>query len=150
MEQYIIFKLDDRSFGITVMNIREIITYREATNIPDTPDYIEGIFNHRGDIIPVINLKTRLNLGEFIPDKDSRIIIVTLDGKDIGFLVDEASQNIMIDVNDIEEAPDYIDGINKEYVDNVAKLEGERLLIILDLEKILSNEELEEVKKLKS
>lgn len=147
-EQYIVFKLNEGEFGINIMNIREIIPYKESISVPDTPDHIKGIFNHRGSVIPVIDLKKRLNLGSFEEKDASRIIVITLDGRDIGFLVDEASQTIVLEKEDIDEAPDFVDGIDKEYIVGVGKLENDRLLILIDLRKILSLEEVEELNKI--
>lgn len=146
-EQYIVFKLNDGEFGINIMDIREIIPFKESTSVPDTPNFIEGIVNHRDEVIPIINLKERLMLGSFSPNSNSRIIIITLNGRDVGFLVDEASQTVIVDVENIDRTPDYIGSIDKEYITGVGRLEDDKLLIIIDLERILSFSEIEELQR---
>lgn len=147
-EQYIVFRLNEGEYGINIMNIREIIPYKEATKLPDTPEFIEGIVNHRDKVIPIINLKSRLKLDGFQKTRDSRIIVITLDNRDVGFLVDEASQTIILKNEDIDKTPDYIGNIDKEYITGVGKLKDGKLLIIIDLEKILSYNELSELKRI--
>lgn len=147
-EQYIVFKLNDNEFGINIMEIREIIPYKASTSVPDTPKFIEGILNHRDDVIPIINLKERLKLGDFTPDNDSRILIITLNGRDVGFLVDEASQTVIVDIENIDDAPEYIGSVDKEYMTGVARLDDERLLILIDLERILSYAEIQELQEI--
>lgn len=145
-EQYIVFKLDEGEYGISIMNIREIIPYKSPTFVPDTPEFVEGLLNHRDSVIPVINLKERLNLNNYEVTNDSRIIIITIDDKDVGFLVDEASQTLVLKAEDIEESPSYATDIDKKYIMGVAKLPDDALLILMDLEEILSYKELDELK----
>jgi len=108
--------------------------------VPNAPVFIDGIINLRGDIIPIVNLKKRFNIPEKKVDSETRIIINKIKGKDIGFVVDEASQVIKIDDADIEEAPDIIKGADRQYISGVGKVEGQ-IVILLNLEKILSEEE---------
>ncbi len=121
--QYVIFKLDQEEFGIDIMNVKEIIPYQESVHVPNTPKFIEGIINYRGNVIPVINLKKRFNIGLAETTEDTRIIVITLGGeKEVGFIVDEASQTIRLDEDQIDPAPDIISGIDKRYIIGVGKL----------------------------
>lgn len=147
-KQYVIFKLDKGEFGIDIMNVKEIGPYEESISLPNTPDFIEGIINYRGSVIPVINLKKRLLLGNTEITNDTRIIVISLEERDIGFIVDEASQTIRLNNDQIDAAPDYIKGIDKRYITGVGKLDEKRLLILIDLEKILTDEEIEEIQSL--
>lgn len=147
-KQYVVFKLGKGEFGIDIMNVKEIGPYEESISLPNTPDFIEGIINYRGNVIPVINLKKRLSLGDVEVTKDTRIIVITLDDKEIGFIVDEASQTLRLNDEQIEPTPSYINGIDKRYICGVGKLDEKRLLILIDLEKILTDEEIEEIKSL--
>lgn len=147
-KQYVVFKLGNSEFGIDIMNVKEIGIYEESISLPDTPDFIEGVINYRGNVIPIINLKKRLSLGELDISKDTRIIIINLDNKEIGFIVDEASQTIRLNSEQIDPAPSFVTGIDKKYITGVGKINEKRLLILIDLEKILTDEEIQEVKSL--
>lgn len=146
--QYVVFKLDRGEFGIDIMNVQEISPYEESTSLPNTPDFMEGVINYRGNVIPIINLKKRFSLGEVDYDKDTRIIVINLNDKEVGFVVDEASQTIRLDDKNIDEAPEFISGIDKKYITGVGKLDDKRLLILIDLNKVLSGEEIKELENL--
>lgn len=146
--QYVVFKLNKEEFGIDIMNVKEIIIYQEVVNVPNTPDFVEGILNYRGSVIPIINLKRRLRLGEEERTKDTRIIVISLEDKEIGFIVDEASQTLRLDEEHIDPAPDVISGIDRKYIIGVGKIDEKRLLIIIDLQKILTDKEIDEIEKL--
>lgn len=147
-KQFVVLKLGKGEFGINIMNVKEIGPYEESISLPKSPDFIEGVINYRGNVIPVINLKKRLSLGDTCITKDTRIIVINLDDKEIGFIVDEASQTIRLHEDMIDATPTYIKGINNRYIIGVGKLDEKRLLILIDLEKILSDEEIEEIQNL--
>lgn len=149
-KQYVVFKLDQGDFGIEIMNVREIVPYEESISIPDTPGFIEGVINHRGNVIPIINLKKRFSIGELKVTKDTRIIVITLEDREVGFIVDEASQTVRLNSDEIDSAPSIISGVDKKYIIGVGKLDEKKLLIILDLERILSQDEIEEIQKLEA
>ncbi|WP_353095225.1 chemotaxis protein CheW [Tissierella praeacuta] len=146
--QYVVFKLGKGEFGIDIMNVKEIGSYEESISLPNTPSFIEGVINYRGNVIPIINLKKRLLLGEFEVTKDTRIIVINLDEKEIGFIVDEASQTVRVNDEQIDPAPSFISGVDKKYITGVGKLDEKRLLILIDLKKILSEDEIEEIQNL--
>lgn len=148
--QYVVFKLGKGEFGIDIMNVKEIGPYEESISLPNTPTFIEGVINHRGKVIPVINLKKRLLLGEAEVTKDTRIIVISLDEKEIGFIVDEASQTFRLNDDQIDQAPTFISGVDKRYITGVGKLDEKRLLILIDLKKILSENEIDEIHNLES
>lgn len=145
--QYVVFSLEKEEFGIDIMNVKEIIPYQESIQVPNTPNFIEGIINYRGNVIPVINLKRRFKLGAQEVTKDTRIIVITLGNKEIGFVVDEASQTLRLEENQIDPAPDIISGVDRKYIIGVGKVD-DRLLILLDLEKVLTDEEKDEIEML--
>lgn len=146
--QYVVFKLGKGEFGIDIMNVKEIGPYEESISIPNTPDFIEGVVNHRGNVIPIVNLKKRFLLGELEITKDTRIIVISLDEKEIGFIVDEASETVRLNHDQIDPAPSFISGVDKKYITGVGKLDEKRLLILIDLERILSDDEVKEIKSL--
>lgn len=146
--QYVVFKLGKSEFGIDIMNVKEIGPYEESVSLPNTPSFIEGVINYRGKVIPVINLKKRLGLGQESITKETRIIVITLNEKEVGFIVDEASQTIRVSEEQIDPAPSFISGVDKRFITGVGKLDDKRLLILIDLEKVLTDDEIEEIEKL--
>jgi purine-binding chemotaxis protein CheW len=142
--QFVVFMLGDEKYGVDILNVSTISEYLEITKVPDAPYYVEGIINLRGDIIPVINLKKRFNIAETEISEETRIIIYTIEGVAIGFLVDEASQVLRVDEKDIEPTPAILRGADREYISGVGKHEG-KIIILLDFAKILSEAERAEV-----
>jgi len=138
--QFVIFKLGEERYAVDILNVGGISEFRDVTKVPNAPYFIDGIINLRGDIIPIVSLKKRFNIPEKAVDSDTRIIINNIRGKDIGFVVDEASQVIKIDDADIEDAPDIVKGADRQYISGVGKV-NDQIVILLNLEKILSEEE---------
>lgn len=138
--QFVIFRLGEERYAVDILNVGGISEFRDVTKVPNAPYFIDGIINLRGDIIPIVNLKKRFNIPEKEADSDTRIIINNIKGKDIGFVVDEASQVIKIDDADIEEAPDIIKGAERQYISGVGKV-ADHIVILLNLEKILTEDE---------
>lgn len=144
-KQYVVFKLGDEEYGIDIMNVKEIGPYEESVKIPNTPKFVEGVVNYRGEVIPVINLAKRFNLKDKGVTKNTRVIVISLKEKQIGFVVDEASQTVRLDDKNIDPTPDIIGSIDKRYITGVGKLDDKRLLIIIDLEEVLTDDEKEEI-----
>ena len=139
-KQYVIFKLCNEEYGVDIKNVQEITEYKETTKIPNAPDFIEGIINLRGNVTPIISLRKRFNLGTQEINKDSRIIIIKLEEKQIGFIVDDASQVITIDSSKIEPPHELITGVDRQYITGIGKVD-EKIIIMLDLEKVLTEKE---------
>ncbi len=140
--QYVIFKLGDEKYGVDISNVGGITEFTTITKVPDAPVYIEGIINLRGDIIPIINLKTRFKIVDTAANSDPRIIVYNTKDRDIGFIVDDASQVLRLEDENIEPAPAIISGKDRQFIDGVGKVDGE-IIVLLDFEKILSDEETE-------
>jgi purine-binding chemotaxis protein CheW len=138
--QLVSFKIDNEEFGIDILNVQEINKMTQVTKVPNSPEFVEGVINLRGRVIPVVNLRVKMNLPNREYDKDTRIIVVDLTGKTVGFLVDSVSEVLRIPRNIMEPPPSIVAGINSNYITAVGKLE-DRLLILLDLDKILHQEE---------
>lgn len=143
--QVVSFKIGNEEFGVDILKVREINRLVQITRLPNTPNFIEGVMNLRGKVIPVINLRKRLGLGEKNYDKDIRIIVVELNDKTVGFIVDSVSEVLRLSKSIIEPPPELISGIDTEYITGIAKLE-DKLLLLLDLEKILTADEKETLK----
>lgn len=142
--QLVSFKVGEAEFGVDILRVQEINKMMELTTVPNTPSFVEGVVNLRGRIIPVINLRSRLGLDVMEYDSETRIIVVDLYDKTIGFIVDEVKEVLRIPKSITEQPPDIVSGVNSEYITAIGKLE-DRLLILLDLSKILSNSEHEQI-----
>lgn len=140
--QLVIFSLGKEEYGVDIMQVKEIVPYKEPVKMPNTLQFVEGIINLRGEIIPIVNLKKRFNIsGEDIGDQ-TRVIVMSIDSKKVGFIVDDASEVITINSENIEPAPEIVAGIDRRYITGIGKVE-ERILIILDLDKLFSEKEQE-------
>ena len=143
--QLVIFQLGGEEFGVEIMQVQEIIRMPEITRIPQSPEYVEGVINLRGKIIVVINLDTRFDLNSKELDDDSRIIIVEVGENVVGMVVDSVSEVLRLSTSSVEAAPEIISSkIKADYLKGVGKLD-DRLLILLDLERVLSEEEMSQV-----
>ncbi len=138
------FFLGEEEYAADILKIREIKLMQEITKVPKAPPFVEGVINLRGDIVPIINLCRKLNLPEHPPTEESKIIVVELEDQLVGIIVDEVSEVIEMDEANVSPPPQVIGGIEREYIKGVGKL-GERLLILLDLDKILTAEEKSQV-----
>ncbi|MFA7227886.1 MAG: chemotaxis protein CheW [Melioribacteraceae bacterium] len=138
--QLVSFKIASEEFGVDILNVQEINKLTEITRVPNSPDFVEGVINLRGRVIPVVNLRIKMGMPNKEYDKDTRIIVVDLSGKTVGFLVDSVSEVLRIPRNIIEPPPSMVAGINSNYITAVGKME-DRLLILLDLSNVLLQEE---------
>jgi len=138
--QLVVFTLATEEFGIEINQVKEIIQPREITRLPHTPEFIRGVINLRGEIIPVLDLRTRFNVDAREIDRDSRIIVVEIAGTVAGLLVDSVTEVLRIDGSQIEDAPRSIAGLKAEFLQGVGKID-DRLLILLEVNKILSTQE---------
>jgi len=145
--QLVSFKIGAEEFGIDILKVNEINRMMTLTKVPNAPSFVDGVVNLRGRVIPVINLRTKLALPKKEYDRNSRIIVVELENKTIGFIVDEVSEVLRIPVNITEKPPEMVSGINASFITAIGKLE-DRLLILLDLEKVLAEGENIELKKM--
>jgi purine-binding chemotaxis protein CheW len=133
------FFLAGEEYGVDVRLVQEIIRLSEITQVPRAPQFVKGVINLRGRIIPVIDLKRKLALGEVEAGKQARIVVVKVRERLMGLLVDGASQVLKVPVSVIEAAPEEVVEIDASYIRGVAKLE-KRLIILVDLQKILAVE----------
>lgn len=134
--QLVTFRIGDEEFGVDILAVQEIIRMLQITMVPRAPFFIEGVINLRGKVIPVINMRTRFNKPSVEHNADTRIVVMELGQKIVGFLVDAVSEVLRIPTNTVEAAPPVVAGIGSEYIKGVGKLD-DRLLILLDLEHLL-------------
>ncbi len=142
MLQLVSFKLGGEEFGVDIMQVQEIIRMQNITAVPNAPDFVEGVINLRGRVIPIIDLRKRFGLEGKEHDKATRIVVVKVDDITVGLVVDEVSEVLRIPANTVEPPPPIVAGVESDYIKGVGKLD-DRLLILLDLSKTLSREEKE-------
>jgi purine-binding chemotaxis protein CheW len=140
--QLVSFKVGEEEFGVDILKVQEINKMTVITRVPNAPDFVEGVINLRGRVIPIVDLRKRLGLPEREHDKNTRIIVVEIINKTIGFIVDAVSEVLRISRDITEKPPELVAGIDADYITAVAKLE-DRLLILLDLDKVLTKDETE-------
>jgi purine-binding chemotaxis protein CheW len=142
LRQFVSFVVAGEEFGVNILKVQEIIRPVDITRVPHAPEFVEGVINLRGRILPVIDLRTRFGFPERAQDDETRIIVVEIGSQTVGFMADAVEEVLRVDVTSIEPAPELAVGIDAHYLRGVAKLD-ERLLILLDLEGILSTDETE-------
>lgn len=140
--QLVTFSIGSEEFGVDILKVIEIIRTMEITKVPKAPAFVEGVINLRGLVIPIIDLRRRFGLAEKAGDSDTRIIVIEINGMSVGFVVDSVSEVLRILANTVEPAPPVVAGVDSDYISGVGKLE-DRLLILLDLDKLLSADDLE-------
>lgn len=137
--QLIIFRLAEEEFGVEITKVQEIIHMKDLTQLPDSSGFMAGIINLRGDIISVIDLRRRFGLKQEVT-KNTRIVIIEMNDQDVGLIVDAVSEVLRIEDNNIEDAPKKIVGIKNDYLKGIGKVE-DKIIILLDLDKLLTTEE---------
>ena len=137
--QLVSFKIGGEEFGVNILQVQEINRMLEVTRVPNAPEYVDGVINLRGKVIPIIDLRRRFGMERKEHDKNTRIVVVELSGKVVGFVVDAVSEVLRIPKSVTEPPPSIVAGIEADYITAVGKLE-DRLLILLDLEKVLGED----------
>jgi purine-binding chemotaxis protein CheW len=140
--QLVCFRLEHEEYGVAVAEVQEIILPGEITRVPHTPEYLRGLINLRSMVIPVIDLRLRFGLPRQEPTEETRIMVVNLLGKTVGLIVDAVTEVLRISRDQIVAAPPTVAGVGREYLTGLVPL-GARLLILLDVGKILNEEEAE-------
>lgn len=140
--QLVTFTIANEEFGLDILLVQEIIRVLPITKVPGAPEFVEGVINIRGKVIPIMDLRQRFGLAAKEHDSHTRIIVVELQALMVGFVVDAVSEVLRLPSGTVEPAPPLVAGIDSEYIKGVGKLE-DRLLILLDLDSLLDNEEKE-------
>ena len=145
IQQLVTFRLGEEEYGVDILKVHEIDRMMDITEVPNAPSSIEGVINLRGKVIPVINLRKKFNLPP--READGRTMIVVVDiGTSAGMIVDSVSEVLRISSDIVEPPPSMTTGLSSEYIRGVGKLK-DRLLILLDIEKLLGTQEKAETAK---
>ncbi len=139
-KQFVVFRLGKETYGLDIESVREIITMQTITQVPRTLEYIEGVINLRGRVIPVYNIRRKFGLPEEEATRATRIVVVEVEGNTIGMIVDGVSEVLRISGDMVERPSEIISDVDTEYLQGVAKME-EKLVILLDIAKVLTKEE---------
>ncbi len=143
--QIVRFMVGKESFGVDIGRVQEIVTVPEITRVPDTPDFVEGIINLRGKIVSVVDLRKRLKFNCTGTDKKNRILVTEIEGKVVGLIVDEVSEVLRLNPDNIEPPPELVNSVGAEYITGVGKL-VDGIILLLDLGKVLDLEEIAKIK----
>ncbi|MBW1698298.1 MAG: chemotaxis protein CheW [Deltaproteobacteria bacterium] len=147
-EQVVCFRIEKEEYGIGIMKVQEIIRIDEITAVPNAPRFVEGIVNLRGNVLPVLDMRTRFGLDKGERTEQNRIIVVDISGKTTGIIVDSVSEVLRIPRNQIEFPPDLITeaGVEGRYIEGIGKLdEGKRIIVLIQVDALLTGDEKEEL-----
>ncbi len=142
--QLVTFSIGEEEFGVEILKVQEIIRTMEITKVPRAPEFVEGVINLRGKVIPIIDLRRRFGLTSKTHDKHTRIIVIEINNMIVGFIVDSVSEVLRVPAGTVEPPPPVVAGMESDYISGVGKLQ-DRLLILLDLDRLLSQDDLNEL-----
>jgi purine-binding chemotaxis protein CheW len=150
--QLVTFQLGEELYGINIMDVKEIVRVQTIRDIPNAPAYVEGIFNLRSEIIPIINLHKRFHLKKLITSEEDELlsgfIILDIEGMKLGIIIDRISRVITIEKEDVQPPPQMLSGIGAEYIQGVVRQE-QGYLIILDIRDLFNPKELQKIAELR-
>jgi purine-binding chemotaxis protein CheW len=150
--QLVTFQISEELYGVDIMDVKEIVRVQEIRSIPNAPVYVEGLFNLRGEIIPIISLHKRFHLrkAQLAEDEEllSGFIIIDIDGMKLGVIIDKVERVVSIDVQNIQPPPQMLTGIGSEYIQGVVNREA-GYLILLDIRKLFSAKELRKIEEIR-
>ena len=145
--QWVTFQLDEETYGINVMQVQEVLRYTEIAPVPGAPDYVLGIINLRGNVVTVIDTRTRFGLPAHEVTDQTRIVIIEAEQQVIGILVDSVAEVVYLRTSQIDSAPNVGTEESAKFIQGVSNRDGE-LLILVDLNKLLSDDEWDELSRL--
>ncbi len=150
--QLVTFQISEELYGVDIMDVKEIVRVQEIRQIPNAPGYVEGLFNLRGEIIPIISLHKRFHLKKAqLSDEDqllSGFIIIDIDGMKLGVIIDKVERVVSIDGSEIQPPPQMLSGIGAQYIQGVVNRD-QSYLILLDIKKLFSAKELSKIEEMR-
>lgn len=150
--QLVTFQLGEELYGVNIMDVKEIVRVQDVRAIPNAPFYVEGIFNLRGEIIPIINLHKRFHIKRAITSEEDELlsgfIIIDMDRMKLGIIIDRVSRVVTVEKEDIQPPPQMLSGIGAEYIQGVVRQE-DGYLIILNIRDLFNPKELQKIAELR-
>jgi len=143
--QWVTFKLETETYGINVMQVQEVLRYTEIAPVPGAPSYVLGIINLRGNVVTVIDTRSRFGLESNEISDNTRIVIIEAEKQVIGILVDSVAEVVYLKASEIDDAPNVGNDDSAKFIQGVSNRDGE-LLILVDLDQLLSDDEWDELK----
>ncbi|MDR1869219.1 MAG: chemotaxis protein CheW [Treponema sp.] len=151
-KQLVTFQLGEELYGVNIMDVKEIVRVQAIRAIPNAPTYVEGIFNLRSEIIPIINLHKRFHLRKLVSSEEDELlsgfVILDIDGMKLGIIIDRISRVVTIEKEDVQPPPQMFSGIGAEYIQGVVRQES-GYLIILDIRDLFNPKELQKIAELR-
>ncbi|ERK08783.1 Positive regulator of CheA protein activity (CheW) [Pantoea sp. AS-PWVM4] len=148
-QEFLVFTLGDEEYGIDILKVQEIRGYDQVTRIANTPEFIKGVTNLRGVIVPIIDLRVKFSQPDVDYNENTVVIVLNLEHRVVGIVVDGVSDVLSLTQDQIRPAPEFAVTMSTEYLTGLGAL-GERMLILVDIEKLLSSEEMALVDTLRS
>ena len=136
-QQVVVFQLGGESYGVDIAKVQEIKAMSPISAVPRAAEFIEGVINLRGQITPVVNLRTRFGMGKIENTKETRIIVVNMEGEWVGLIVDSVSEVMRLADDTIEPPSEFVATVDADFIRGIAKVSEERLVILLDLARML-------------
>ncbi|MDT7041894.1 chemotaxis protein CheW [Candidatus Nitronereus thalassa] len=143
-KQYLTFVLGDEQYGVNILTVQEIKGYTDVTRIPNTPPYMKGVLNLRGTIVPIINLRMKFGMEQIDFTSFTVIVVVVVQGRVMGMIVDSVSDVLTMKAQDMKPAPALGVKVDTSFIDGIATT-GDRLVTLLDIDRVLSDREIEQV-----
>ncbi len=140
-QEYLTFVLGDESYGIEILKVQEIRGYDAVTKIANTPDFIKGVVNLRGLIVPIVDLRIKFGLGKVVYDEFTVVIILNLNGRVVGIVVDGVSDVMSLNGTQIRTVPDIVASIDTKYITGLATVD-EKMFILVDIEQLMNSQEM--------
>jgi purine-binding chemotaxis protein CheW len=138
--QLVTFRVGGEEFGLDVFSVHEILSYQQPTPMPRAPEFVEGVLDVRGTLVPIVDLRRRFETPEVVYDQETRIVLVDFNGERLGLVVDSVTEVLRAPETAVSPPPAYIRGLAAEFVRGIVRV-GERLVVLIDLDRILSSEE---------
>lgn len=147
--QLVVFELSSEYYGVDIHRVESIIKMQEITSVPHAPEFVDGVINLRGEVLPVVDLRCRFGLDSIDNTKDTRIVVVAIDDMKVGMVVDGVSEVLNINSAEIEPPSPMVTTVDSGFIEGIAKQE-KRLVILVDLAKVLTVQEAKELKSMPS
>ena len=146
--KYLTFVLANEEYGLEILKVREIMGLMDITDVPRTPDYVKGVINLRGKVIPVMDLRLKFGLEGMEQTKETCIIVVEVNEVQVGLIVDMVSEVLDIPSNDIEDAPSFGTNVDTEFILGIGKAK-EKVIMLLDITQVIAGDDLQTLKDVK-